>query len=87
MLASQTSVYQARGLDGADYVLALEQLQALDTPDLVAVAALPATPSLAPASALARHPCVPSDARPVSAPVGSRHMTAPCYTSGPGGPL
>jgi hypothetical protein len=31
VLASQTSVYQARGLDGADYVLALEQLQALDT--------------------------------------------------------
>ena len=31
VLASQASVYQARGLDGADYVLALEQLQALDT--------------------------------------------------------
>jgi len=29
VLASQTSVCQARGLDGADYVLALEQLRAL----------------------------------------------------------
>lgn len=28
VLASQTSVYQARGLDGADYVLALEELRA-----------------------------------------------------------
>jgi uncharacterized protein YyaL (SSP411 family) len=32
VLASQTSVYQARGLDGADYVLALEQLQTLAGP-------------------------------------------------------
>jgi uncharacterized protein YyaL (SSP411 family) len=32
VLASQTSVYQARGLDGADYVLALEQLQTLAEP-------------------------------------------------------
>ena len=32
VLASQTSVYQARGLDGADYVLALEQLQTLTGP-------------------------------------------------------
>lgn len=31
VLATQQSVYQSRGLDGADYVLALEQLQALDT--------------------------------------------------------
>ncbi|HIE94809.1 MAG TPA: thioredoxin domain-containing protein [Acidobacteria bacterium] len=32
VLASQTSVYQARGLDGADYILALEQLQTLAGP-------------------------------------------------------
>ncbi len=30
VLASQTPAYQARGLDGADYVLALEELRALD---------------------------------------------------------
>ena len=32
VLASQKSVYQARGLDGADYILALEQLQTLTGP-------------------------------------------------------